>query len=123
VLYLHDGQKLGINICFGWGNWELDKALGGLCRARKLQEIILVAIDISPARYAEYCGRDRSGETNANTEFEDYASFLIQQLKPEIDSEYRTRPEPANTGGGWIQNRGSARAPKGPVEIPALSAF
>src|SRR5262245_18140554 len=29
VLYLHDGQNLfssaGTNICFGWGNWELDK--------------------------------------------------------------------------------------------------
>jgi predicted alpha/beta superfamily hydrolase len=102
VLYLHDGQNLfspaGTNICFGWGNWELDKTVDDLCRAQKMEEIIMVGIDNSPARYAEYCGRHRSGETNACTEFENYAAFLIRELKPTIDSGYRTRPEPANTG-------------------------
>ena len=102
VLYLHDGQNLfssaGTNICFGWGNWELDKTLNELCRTRKMQEIILVTVDNSSARYAEYCGRHHSADTNANTEFENYASFLIQELKPRIDSDYRTRPEPENTG-------------------------
>jgi predicted alpha/beta superfamily hydrolase len=101
VLYLHDGQNLfssaGTNICFGWGSWELDKTADGLCREKKMQEIILVTIDNSPARYAEYCGQHHSAETNANTEFENYASFLIQELKPKIDLDYRTRTEPANT--------------------------
>lgn len=102
VLYLHDGQNLfsaaGTNICFGWGNWELDKTVDDLSQARKMQEVILVGIDNSPARYAEYCGRHHSPDTNTNTEYENYASFLIQELKPRIDSGYRTLPEPANTG-------------------------
>src|SRR5579872_1337268 len=86
VLYLHDGQNLfssaGTNICFGWGNWELDKTVDELYRTKKMREIVLVAIDNSPARYAEYCGRHHSADTNANTEFENYASFLIQEVKP-----------------------------------------
>jgi predicted alpha/beta superfamily hydrolase len=102
VLYLHDGQNLfssaGTNICFGWGNWELDKTVDELARAGKIQELILVGIDNSPARYAEYCGRHHPAGTNANTEFENYSSFLIQELKPRIDSDYRTRPEATNTG-------------------------
>jgi predicted alpha/beta superfamily hydrolase len=102
VLYLHDGQNLfswaGTNICFGWGNWELDKTVDGLCGAKQMQEIILVAIDNSPARYAEYCGRHHSSGTSTNTEFENYTAFLLQELKPRIDSDYRTRPEPNHTG-------------------------
>jgi predicted alpha/beta superfamily hydrolase len=102
VLYLHDGQNLfstaGTNICFGWGNWGLDETVDNLCPTNGIKKIILVAVDNSSARYAEYCGRHHSAETNANTEFENYASFLIQELKPRIDSLYRTRPEPANTG-------------------------
>jgi predicted alpha/beta superfamily hydrolase len=102
VLYLHDGQNVfssaGTNICFGWGSWELDKTVDELCRAGKMQEVILAAVEITNARYAEYCGRHHSGDTNANTEFENYTTFLIRELKPKIDSSYRTRPEPANTG-------------------------
>ena len=102
VLYVHDGQNVfisaGTNICFGWGNWELDKTVDELSRSNKMQEVILVGIDNSPARYAEYCGRHHSADTNANTDFENYTSFLIRELKPRIDSEFRTRREPADTG-------------------------
>jgi predicted alpha/beta superfamily hydrolase len=102
VVYLHDGQNLfssaGTNICFGWGNWELDKTVDELYRTRKMREVILVGIDNSSARYAEYCGRHHSAKTNINTEFENYTSFLIRELKPRIDSDYRTQPEPENTG-------------------------
>jgi predicted alpha/beta superfamily hydrolase len=102
VLYLHDGQNMfstaGTNICFGWGSWELDKTSDELCRSKKLQEIILVAVNNSSGRYAEYCGRHHPATTNTNTEFENYTSFLIDELKPRIDAQFRTRSEPANTG-------------------------
>jgi len=101
VLYLHDGQNVfssaGTNICFGWGGWELDKTVDELCRAGKMQEIILVGVDNSPARYAEYCGQHHAG-TNQPIPFENYSSFLIKELKPRIDSEHRTRPGPEHTG-------------------------
>ena len=93
VLYLHDGQNVfssaGTNVCFGWGNWELDKTVDELCRDRKMQEIILVAIDNTSARYAEYCGRHHPADSDGNTEFENYASFLIQELKPLANRRFR----------------------------------
>lgn len=102
VLYLHDGQNVfssaGTNIAFGWGNWGLDETVDQLCAAGKMQEVILVAVDNSPARYAEYCGAAHGTNTNENTAFENYAAFLIQELKPKIDAQYRTRPGPADTG-------------------------
>ncbi len=102
VLYLHDGQNVfspaGTNICFGWGSWELDKTVDALCHAGKMEEIILVGVENSSARYAEYCGRHHASGTNTNTDFENYSAFLIQELKPKIDSNYRTKPGPQNTG-------------------------
>jgi predicted alpha/beta superfamily hydrolase len=107
VLYLHDGQNVfssaGMNIAFGWGNWGLDKTVDQLCRDGKMQEIIMVAVDNSAARYEEYCGRMKPrslGSTNAAsaTAFENYTAFLIAELKPRIDRQYRTKPDPANTG-------------------------
>lgn len=102
VLYLHDGQNVfssaGTNCCFGWGSWELDKTADELSRAGKMQELILVGIDNSPARYEEYCGRHRSPGTNTATPFENYSSFLLHELKPRIDAQYRTQPEPEHTG-------------------------
>jgi len=102
VLYLHDGQNVfspaGTNICFGWGSWEIEKTVDELCRAGKTREIILVGVDNSPARYAELCGRHRSADTNDSTVFENYESFMVRELKPQIDTDFRTRPESTNTG-------------------------
>ncbi|MDB6066339.1 MAG: hypothetical protein JWR26_2547 [Pedosphaera sp.] len=102
VLYLHDGQNVfssaGMNIAFGWGNWQLDKTVDELCRTGKMREIIMVAVDNSPQRLAEYCGRTNSSAANTNTAFENYAAFLIHELKPKIDREFRTQPGPDTTG-------------------------
>ena len=102
VLYVHDGQNAfssaGPNVAFGWGNWELDLTADALCRAGKMREIIMVAVDHSRARYAEYCGRHRAAGSGTPTAFEHYAAFLAQELKPKIDAAYRTRPEAASTG-------------------------
>ena len=62
-----------------------------------MQEIIMVAVDNSPARFAEYGGRVHAPGATNNTPFENYAAFLIQELKPQIDSKYRTRAEAAST--------------------------
>lgn len=102
VLYLHDGQNVfsfaGTNVAFGWGNWELDLTADKLARAGKMREIIQVAVDNSPARYAEYCGAHRGAQATNGTPFENYTSFLIRELKPDIDAGYRTMAEPAHTG-------------------------
>ncbi len=100
VLYLQDGQNVfssaGTNCAFGWGSWALDKTVDELSRAGKMQEIIMVAADNSFARYEEYCGRHHAANAATNTAFENYSAFLIAELKPRIDRDYRTLPDPAN---------------------------
>lgn len=113
VLYLHDGQNVfsaaGTDCCFGWGNWELDKTVDRLVAEGRIREIIMVAIENSCSRYAEYRGAlhpadKRSARGNAkgatkpdNARFEAYANFLIKELKPRIDREHRTRKSAADT--------------------------
>jgi predicted alpha/beta superfamily hydrolase len=102
VLYLHDGQNVfsfaGTNIAFGWGSWELDKAADGLSRDKKIPEIIMVGIDnAGMQRYAEYCGAHHSSASGTNTLFENYSAFLINELKPKMDKEYRTKPDAEHT--------------------------
>lgn len=114
VLYLHDGQNVfssaGTNCCFGWGSWELDRTVDELIAAGRMQEIIMVAVDNSRSRYQEYRGqaypynkeelkelkRKPSGAGD-NTHFENYAAFLIKELKPKIDRQYRTLTGAAQT--------------------------
>ncbi len=118
VLYLHDGQNVfstaGPQAAFGWGPWMLDKTVDDLSAAGKMQEIIMVGVDCSASRYIEYRGpayryTDKElqqaktkfpppQEVGDNTRFEKYSRFLIEELKPRIDREYRTLPDPAHTG-------------------------
>ena len=102
MLYLHDGQNVfssaGTNCAFGWGSWELDRTVDALCRAGEMQEIIMVAVDNSPARFEEYSGRHHiPGGPATNTAFENYEAFLITELKPRMDREFRTLPGAGHT--------------------------
>ena len=58
----------------------------------------MVAVDNSFGRMQEYSGRhyDAGGPTT-NTAFENYEAYLITELKPRIDHEYRTLPEASHT--------------------------
>lgn len=100
VLYLHDGQNVfsfaGTNVAFGWGSWELDRTADRLAAEHKMQEIIMVAVDNSAARLAEYSGRHHGG-TNELTPYEKYCGFLLTELKPAIDTRYRTISRAAAT--------------------------
>jgi len=118
VLYLHDGQNVfssaGPHCCYGWGNWELDLTVDRLVREGRMREIIMVAVDHGRSRYREYRGRlrppagavqtgkgaraKRSADDPENSKFDDYAKFLIKELKPQIDRAYRTLKTSANTG-------------------------
>ncbi len=115
VLYLHDGQNtfttVGTNVAFGWGNWELDKTATELANAGKMQEIIMVAVDCGAERYLDYRGpayhyleselqgmKRQPQAPGDNSRYEKYTRFLIEELKPKIDREYRTLAEATNTG-------------------------
>ena len=100
VLYVHDGQNAfstaGPRAAFGWGNWELDKTADRLVAARQMRPIIMVAVDCSASRYREYRGPIPMPQDNGA--YERYSRFLIDELKPKIDREYRTLTNAANTG-------------------------
>lgn len=103
VLYVHDGQNAfttaGPGAAFGWGPWDLDKTADQLIAEKRVEEFIMVAIDCSNQRYKDYLGPKawrKSGNTDNN--YENYARFLIEELKPKIDRDYRTKKGAADTG-------------------------
>ena len=103
VLYVHDGQNVfstaGTNACFGWGAWDLDHTVDRLIAEGAMREILIVAVDNSRLRYSEYRGltRPRGPLAAMSTAFDRYAAFLISELKPMIDREFRTSKTPAST--------------------------
>jgi predicted alpha/beta superfamily hydrolase len=113
VLYVHDGQNafstVGPYVAFGWGNWQLDRTASELASAGRMREIIIVAIDCSEQRYREYRGpswrpvaqlRADGGfvRNTADAAYDAYCRFLVDELKPQIDRQYRTVRGPRSTG-------------------------
>ena len=57
----------------------------------------MVAVDNSRSRYQEYRGPSGASPTPGEDRFQNYTSFLIKELKPRIDREFRTQRGAANT--------------------------
>ncbi len=89
VLYMHDGQNVfDPNTSFLGAEWRADEVADSLIRAGKIREILIVAVANTPQRSREYS----DGEMGQK-----YLNFLVNELKPFIDRNYRTRPERAHT--------------------------
>ncbi len=100
VLYLHDGQNLFDSAtAFAGNEWGLDELAEELIQKGDLQPLIMVGIYNSGSeRIAEYTHvRDRRGRGGRARA---YAKLIVEDLKPFIDSEYRTLSDVANTGLG-----------------------
>ncbi|MPW38859.1 phosphonate ABC transporter ATP-binding protein [Thermococcus sp. 101 C5] len=92
VLYMHDGQNLFDQATSFAGEWQVDETLERLFEEKGFA-IIVVGIDnggekrideYAPWVNAEY---ERGGEGDA------YVRFIVETLKPYIDSHYRTLPD------------------------------
>ena len=89
VLYLHDGQnQFDGSKTFNGQEWKIDETLNKLDKEQKIRVPICVAVDNTMARIEEY------GSVTAQSA---YADFIVHQLKPFIDSLYRTLPDRQNT--------------------------
>lgn len=99
VLYLHDGQNV---FDLGpFGTWNADETARTLTRSGVIREIIMVGIDNTANRARDYIppddivpigpGSGQPGRANL------YAQFVINELKPVIDANYRTLPGRADT--------------------------
>ncbi len=89
VLYMHDGQNIiDPATSFLGYDWRVDDVSDSLIKAGTMKEIIIVGIYNSPDRGEEYSDTDLGHA---------YARFVVQKLKPFIDSTYRTLPDQKNT--------------------------
>ena len=115
VLYMHDGQNLFDDATSYVGEWGVDESLNQLARDCDL-EVIVVGVDHGDKlRVTELNPYDNArfgkGEGNA------YVDFLVKELKPKIDREFRTLPDRAHTAimgsslGGLISNHAINRYP------------
>lgn len=82
VIYFHDGQNMFEQGTFG--TWNADETAERMTRQGLLREAILVGADHGPNRLNDYAAPDNGGRANL------YAQFLMSELKPVIDAQYRT---------------------------------
>jgi predicted alpha/beta superfamily hydrolase len=92
VLYMQDGQNLFNEQTAAFGEWGVDEALDSLQRITG-KECIVVGIDHGgDKRLSEYSPYDfTSGKTTVTAEGKQYVDFIVNTLKPYIDSKYRTK--------------------------------
>lgn len=102
VLYMNDGQNMfdGATSFVHGEEWGLDESVEELVREREIEPLIIVAIyNTGHERIEEYTPTidpklKKGGRANL------YGSFIIEELKPLIDSSYRTRVGAGHTGIG-----------------------
>jgi predicted alpha/beta superfamily hydrolase len=91
VLYMHDGQNLFDARTASYGTeWNIDEVADRLVRQGDMEEVIVVGIDNTSDRIAEYtpCCDPKHGGGKLNA----YADFVAKTVKPWIDRQYRTKP-------------------------------
>lgn len=104
VLYMHDGQNLfDPALSYTGVDWDVDGAMMRLIERGEIREAIVVGIWNTPLRFAEYMpkapvrtdtvGSGIEGGSIGRTEdirSDDYLRFVVEELKPFIDTRYRT---------------------------------
>jgi enterochelin esterase-like enzyme len=108
VLYMHDGQMLwDAQVAWNKQEWGVDEAMDSLIRMKKIRPTIVVGIDNSSERIGEYCP-DNIVEyldsisvvyQDIKPQGNDYLRFLVEEVKPFIDSVYSTYKDREHT---WV---------------------
>lgn len=89
VLYMHDGQNImDPKTSFAGIDWRVDETLTKLINKNLIREIIAVGIYNTKNRLEEYSDSEKG---------HGYIQFLIEELKPYIDKNYRTLKDSENT--------------------------
>lgn len=112
VLYMHDGQNLFIpDLSFTKTDWGIDEALVELQESGKIHPTIVVGIWNTALRVPEYMPEKPlkligSGETKIqvlpfhakeSVISDRYLKFLVNDLKPYVDANFRTAPDRDHT--------------------------
>ncbi len=106
VLYLQDGQNVFDAATSFFGvEWGVDETAQRLIRKNLIEPLIIVAVantgehrihEYAPTRGVIEAKRKKRSKGLARN----YGRFLIEELKPFIDTRYRTKPEAEFTGLG-----------------------
>ena len=99
VLYMHDGQMLfDANITWNHQEWQVDEVMGRLIAEGKTRRCIVVGVDNTKNRLNDYfptmCYRKvpagkRQEVSTAVYKGDEYLRFLVEEVKPFIDSRYK----------------------------------
>jgi predicted alpha/beta superfamily hydrolase len=101
VLYLHDGQNVFDATTSFAGEWKADETATELIEKHEIPLIIMVAVENAGAsRIDEYTPTSDAAHGGAGGKGELYAKFLIEEVKPFIDSNYRTLTDRSHTSVG-----------------------
>lgn len=102
VLYMQDGQNLfEPDRAFGGNPWKIDEAADRAIGDRKAQPMIIAGIDHAGAGRIDEYTPTRDEARNAGGRAEQYARFVVGEVKPAIDKRYRVTGEAA-TGGSSL---------------------
>jgi len=100
VIYMHDGQNLFDTYTAFAGEWKIDEAIGQLMDGG-YDGAIVVGIDNSSERLNELTvGWPLSSSGSSNNirpDGEKYAAFIVETVKPYIDTNYKTKSNAQNT--------------------------
>ncbi len=89
VYYMHDGQNMFDPKTSAFGiDWQIDEAADSLIRKGEIKPMIIVGITNTINRSSEYLPSDTSKL---------YMDFVVNIVKPFIDSRYRTKPDRNHT--------------------------
>jgi len=95
VLYVHDGQNQFDPKTAYSTEWHLDEVADRLVANGAMRKVIIVGIDNTPERIAEYAPCCDPGWGGGK--LREYGAFVADTVKPWIDARYRTLPGRADT--------------------------
>jgi predicted alpha/beta superfamily hydrolase len=99
VLYMHDGQNIfDPATSYAGVDWAIDESVDRLIREGTIEPMIVVGI---------YNSKDRTPEYSPGEKGTAYMDFVINVVKPLIDTTYRTRPERQHTLTGGSSSGGT----------------
>lgn len=118
VLYMHDGQML-FDSTTTWNKqeWKVDEIVGGLIKEGKIKNTIVVAIwNHSDIRWSDYypkkafeltpkkfqdslvnIAKTRLGDNYIEFQSDNYLKFIVEEVKPYVDSNYSVFTNAENT--------------------------
>ena len=96
VLYMHDGQNLFDPATSFLGEWGVDEVLDSLYESEEFSVIVIGIDNGGMKRMNEY--NPWENKRFGKPEGKEYTMFIVNDLKPMIDKEYRTLSDSKHTG-------------------------